>query len=73
MKRFAHVSGNLYRVMEGVRRAKAAKLAGHRQIRAEAIDASGQSQGVGEPSNRSCHFHPSVCSPVLNRERALTM
>jgi|SRR5947209_17645443 len=48
MKQFAHASGDLYRIMEGVRRAKAAKLAGHSQIRAEVIDASGQSLGMGE-------------------------
>lgn len=48
MKRFVHVSGNLYRVMEGVRRAKAARLAGHSQIRAEVVDANGQSLGCGE-------------------------
>ncbi|MCI0638853.1 MAG: hypothetical protein L0Y72_24135 [Gemmataceae bacterium] len=47
MKQFTHVAGALYRVMEGVPRAKAAALHGHSQIRAEIIDASGQSQGEG--------------------------
>src|SRR5689334_15904327 len=48
MKRFTHVAGTLYRVMEGVRRAKAAHLSGHAQIRAEVIDPAGQSLGEGE-------------------------
>src|SRR2546430_2598656 len=45
MKRFAHVSGTLYRVMDGVRRAKASQMLGHICIRAEVVDPNGQSQG----------------------------
>jgi hypothetical protein len=48
MNRFSHVSGGLYCVLDGVRRAKAAHLAGHPQIRAEVIDPSGQSLGEGD-------------------------
>lgn len=43
MDSFNHVSGAIYRIMEGVRRAKAAHLCGHTQIRVEVIDSSGQS------------------------------
>jgi len=42
-----HAAGTLYRVMEGVRRAKAASMHGHMEIRAEIVDANGQSQGEG--------------------------
>jgi hypothetical protein len=45
MDRFSHVPGTLYRVMEGVRRAKAAHLFGHTRIRAEVVDPNGQSLG----------------------------
>jgi len=45
MKRFIHVPGTLYRVMEGVRRAKAAQLFGHTQLRAEVVNPNGQSLG----------------------------
>ena len=48
MKRFTHVAGALYRIMEGVRRAKAAQMFGHTQIRAEVIDSTGHSLGAGE-------------------------
>jgi hypothetical protein len=47
MKQFTHVAGTLYRVMEGVRRAKAALMHGHTQIQAEIVDANGQCQGEG--------------------------
>src|SRR5262245_39938607 len=47
MKRFTHVPGTLYRVMDGVRRAKAAQLAGHTQIRPEAFDPAGRSLAKG--------------------------
>lgn len=45
MNRFSHVSGALYRIMDGVRRAKAAHLFGHARIRAEVVDSNGQSLG----------------------------
>jgi len=45
MKRFAHASGTVYRVMDGVRRAKAASLNGHAELHAEVIDPKGQSLG----------------------------
>jgi len=48
MQRFSHVPGTLYRIMEGVRRAKAAHMFAHAQIRAEVIDPSGKSLGEGE-------------------------
>lgn len=48
MKHFTHTAGALYRVMEGVRRAKAAQMFGHNQIRAEVIDPNGQSLGEAE-------------------------
>jgi hypothetical protein len=48
MKPFIHVSGRLYQIMEGVRRAKAAALHGHTQICAEVIDPGGQSLGEAE-------------------------
>jgi len=48
MRRFAHVPGTLYRIMEGVRRAKAAHMLAHSQIRAEVIDRNGQSLGEAE-------------------------
>jgi hypothetical protein len=48
MVRFAHISGSWYRVLEGVRRAKAAHMFGHTQIRAEVIDPNGLSLGEGE-------------------------
>jgi hypothetical protein len=38
MKHHAPVPGSLYRVMEGVRRAKAAQMLGHTQIRVEVIE-----------------------------------
>jgi len=45
MNQFTPVSGTLYRVMDGVRRAKAAYLCGHTNIQAEIVDANGQSLG----------------------------
>jgi len=45
MTPFTHVSGALYRVMEGVRRAKAAQMCGHTRIQAEVVDPNGQSFG----------------------------
>ena len=48
MKHFTHSPDAYYRVMEGVRRAKAAQLFGHRSIRAEIVDASGRSFGEGD-------------------------
>jgi hypothetical protein len=48
MKRFLHVAGALYRVMDGVRRAKAAQMAAHTHIRAEVVDPQGQSLGECE-------------------------
>jgi hypothetical protein len=48
MKSFTHVSGSLYQVMEGVRRAKAAHMHGHTLVRAEVIDPAGQSLGEAE-------------------------
>lgn len=45
MKRFTHVAGVLYRLMDGVRRAKAAKMFGHTHIRAEVVDPNGPSLG----------------------------
>ena len=48
MKRFTHVAGALYRIMEGVRRAKAAQMFGHTQIRAEVINSPGHNLGEGE-------------------------
>src|SRR5438067_1550844 len=48
MKRFTHVSGTLYRVMDGVCRAKAAQMLGHTQIHAAVVDPSGPSLGEGE-------------------------
>src|SRR5438105_4326983 len=45
MNRYSHGPGALYRVMDGVRRAKAAYMHGHKQIRAEVVDKSGQSLG----------------------------
>ncbi len=42
---FTHVPGNLYLIMEGVRRAKAAQLHGHSFIRTEVVDQSGRSLG----------------------------
>lgn len=48
MDRYVHQAGTIYRIMEGVRRAKAAQLFGHTEIRAEVVDPSGQSFGEGE-------------------------
>ena len=48
MKQFPHASGACYVIMDGVRRAKAAQLLGHTQIRAEVVDPNGQSLGEGE-------------------------
>lgn len=48
MKSFSHVSGSVYRVVDGVRRAKAAQMAGHSHIRAEVVDPGGQGLGEGE-------------------------
>jgi hypothetical protein len=48
MMLFSHVPGTLYRVMEGVRRAKAAHMFGHAQIRAEVVDPKGRSLGQGD-------------------------
>ena len=48
MSSFSHVPGNLYLIMEGVRRAKAAHLHGHHHIRTEVVDRSGVSLGEGE-------------------------
>jgi hypothetical protein len=48
MKSFAHVGGRLYRIMDGVRRAKAAQMFGHTRIRAEVIDPLGHSLGEGD-------------------------
>lgn len=48
MTEFAHASGGLYRIMDGVRRAKAAQMFGHTQIRVEVIDTNGQSLGEGD-------------------------
>jgi hypothetical protein len=48
MQRYTHVSGTLYLVMDGVRRAKAARMFGHSKIPALVVDASGQSLGEGE-------------------------
>ena len=48
MKRFTHVAGTRYRIIDGVRRAKAAQMLGHAQIRAEVIDRSGLSLGEAE-------------------------
>lgn len=45
MASYALVPGVLYRVMDGVRRAKAAHLLGHTLIRALVVDASGQALG----------------------------
>lgn len=45
MTRFTPAPGTLYRVMDGVRRAKAAQLLGHSLIPAEVVDASGLSVG----------------------------
>lgn len=47
MVQFTHVPGAVYRIMDGVRRAKAAQLHGHSEMRAEVIDPSGQSLGEG--------------------------
>jgi hypothetical protein len=54
MKRFAHVPGALYRIMEGVRRARAAQMLGHIKIRAEVIDSGGQSLGEAEIPSTHC-------------------
>ena len=48
MTSFTHVAETYYRVMEGVRRTKAAQLFGHRWIRAEVVDASGHSLGEAD-------------------------
>ena len=48
MKRFTHVSGMIYRIMEGVRRAKAAHMLGHTRIRVEVVDPAGQSFGEAD-------------------------
>jgi hypothetical protein len=48
MNGFSHVPGTLYRVMEGVRRAKAAHMFAHAQIRAEVVDPNGRSLGEGD-------------------------
>src|SRR2546425_1214129 len=48
MNRYTHVSGTLYQIMDGVRRAKAAHMYGHAKITAEVVDPSGQSLGEGE-------------------------
>jgi hypothetical protein len=48
MIHYVHVSGAMYRIMEGVRRANAARLSGHDRIPAEVVDPSGQSLRVGE-------------------------
>jgi hypothetical protein len=45
MKRFTHISGQAYRITDGVRRAKAAQVAGHLEIEAEVIDSTGISLG----------------------------
>ncbi|MBI2803382.1 MAG: hypothetical protein HYX68_00180 [Planctomycetes bacterium] len=47
MNSFIHEAGNLYLIMDGVRRAKAAQLHGHDQITAEIVDGSGISLGNG--------------------------
>jgi hypothetical protein len=47
MKRFNHASGTVYRIMDGVRRAKAADQAGHTEIQAEVVEPNGQSLGEG--------------------------
>jgi len=48
MNHFEHPSGALYHILDGVRRAKAAQMLGHADIRAEVIGESGQSLGEGE-------------------------
>ncbi len=48
MSAFVHAPGDLYRIMDGVRRAKAAWMSGHAVVRAEVVDASGQSLGAGD-------------------------
>jgi hypothetical protein len=48
MPAFAHAPGALYRIQDGVRRAKAALIEGHQQIPVEVIDVNGQSLGKGE-------------------------
>lgn len=48
MREFTHLPGTYYRVMEGVRRAKAAQLFGHRTIRAEVVNARGLSLGEAD-------------------------
>jgi len=48
MTPFVHTAGCLYRIQEGVRRAKAADMCGHTRIRAEVIGAAGQSLGIGD-------------------------
>jgi hypothetical protein len=47
MKRFNHASGTVYRVMDGVRRSKAAYLSGHTKIQAEVVEPNGQCLGEG--------------------------
>src|SRR5260370_38234304 len=48
MKSFTHASGAIYCVMDGVRRAKAAQMAGFSHIRAEVVDPAGHSLGEGQ-------------------------
>src|SRR5438046_1340684 len=48
MKSYIHAAGTLYRIMEGVRRAKAAHMSGHSVIQAEVVDPNGQSLGTSE-------------------------
>jgi hypothetical protein len=48
MSTFVHAPGDFYRIMDGVRRSKAAWMSGHALVRAEVVDASGQSLGAGE-------------------------
>ena len=45
MSSFIHEPGNLYLIMNGVRRAKAAQLHGHQHIAPEVVDRSGASLG----------------------------
>jgi hypothetical protein len=46
--RFTHVPGTLYRIMDGVRRAKAAHMSRRTHIQAEVIDPGGVSLGEAD-------------------------
>jgi hypothetical protein len=48
MRPFAHTGGSLYRIQEGVRRAKAADMCGQLRTLAEVVSSTGQCLGIGE-------------------------